>query len=399
MKSAVLSLLLASGSRVHSAGWTYAGQDDWGEAYSMCDSNDQSPIDIQTDDAINDDLVCTKNLEWNVNYNHTMFRLANNGHALVLQAVEPSNVADTEYGNLAGTFSDADGAEYFALEAPTNVIGRLPNYFSPDRTFTYEPSDFCLHSFHFHWGDSDEFGSEHTVDGEYFPLEVHFVHYLCDSISLGATLEQFQTGDMVEDAKDEGLDVHQLAVVGIFFDVVENATNPAFDAIFGAELEHLDQIQYPGKRDTDEIIADLDLTELIPADINTAGYHAYEGSLTTPPCTNIVRWHVMQSHGWIGMEQMDKFRQLLGDEYGEAMAPNFRLVQDKKKPVYACLEGNTGDEEAQKDDDECTFDIIVWVLFIVICLSQLVLGVACCMKHKKGQRHISSASETMVAKH
>ena len=49
------------------------------------------------------------------------------------------------------------------------------------------------------------------------------MHYLCDSFSLGATLEQFQTGDMVQDAKDEGLDVHQLAVVGFFFDVVENA--------------------------------------------------------------------------------------------------------------------------------------------------------------------------------
>jgi len=390
MKSAVLSLLLA-GSRVRSAGWTYAGQEDWGDEYSMCDSNDQSPIDIETDKAINDDNVCSKDFEWNVNYNHTTFRLANNGHALVLQAVERSDIDQAGEYDLSGTFLDAQGAEYFALESPTDTIGRFPNYFSPLR----EPSDFCLHSFHFHWGAGDEFGSEHTVDGQYYPLEVHFVHYRCESMSLGSTLEQFQTGDMVQAAKDDDVDVHQLGVVGIFFDVMDNATNPAFDAIFGAELEHLDDIQYPGKRDATEIIADLDLADLIPEDINSAGYYAYEGSLTTPPCTNIVRWHVMASHGWIGAEQMDRFRQLLGDEYGTAMAPNFRLVQDNHKDVYACLEGNDGDEDSSSSDDDGVFDAIVWVLFIVICVSQVVLGVVCCMRHRKP----SEATEAMVAKH
>ncbi|XP_076029096.1 carbonic anhydrase 1-like [Oratosquilla oratoria] len=29
---------------------------------------------------------------------------------------------------------------------------------------------------HFHWGEYDDLGSEHTVDGEAFPLEIHFVH-------------------------------------------------------------------------------------------------------------------------------------------------------------------------------------------------------------------------------
>lgn len=391
MKPAVLSLLLA-GSRVQSAGWTYPEQEQWGETFEMCDTNDQSPIDIRTDEAINDDYVCTKNFEWNVNYNHTTFRLANNGHSLVLQAVEPSVIDQQGEYDLQGTFFNDEGDEYFGLEAPGNTIGRFPNYFSPDR----DASDFCLHSFHFHWSTEDEFGSEHTVDGQYYPLEVHFVHYLCDSNSLGATLEQFQTGDMVDTAKDEGMDVHQLGVVGIFFDVMENATNPAFDAIFGAEVEHLDDIQYPGKRDFTEIIHDLDLTDMIPADVNTAGYWAYEGSLTTPPCTNIVRWHVMQSRGWIGAEQMDKFRQLLGDEYGSAMAPNFRLVQNNHKDVYACMEGNEGDEVQASDDGDSTFDIIVWVLFIVICISQVVLGVACCMKHRKPE---VSAQEPMVNKH
>jgi hypothetical protein len=31
---------------------------------------------------------------------------------------------------------------------------------------------YKLHSFHFHWGNSNGVGSEHTVDGKSFPLEV-----------------------------------------------------------------------------------------------------------------------------------------------------------------------------------------------------------------------------------
>ena len=30
---------------------------------------------------------------------------------------------------------------------------------------------------HFHWGDSNNKGSEHTMDGQAFPLEVHLVHF------------------------------------------------------------------------------------------------------------------------------------------------------------------------------------------------------------------------------
>jgi len=200
---------------------------------------------------------------------------------------------------------------------------------------------------------------------------------------------------MVEAARDIGTDVHQLGVVGIFFDIVENATNPAFDAIFGAELEHLDDIQYPGKRDADEIIDDLDLTQLIPDDVNTAGYYAYEGSLTTPPCTNIVRWHVMNTHGWIGADQMDKFRKLLGDSYGEAMAPNFRLVQDNKNDVYACMEGEGTDEVTGEGEEDDTMDIIVWCVFVVICVCQLALGIACCMRN----RQKDTKTQPMVNKH
>merc|ERR1719334_2004826 len=175
----------------------------------------------------------------------------------------------------------------------------------------------------------------------------------------------FGTEDDVKDAEDLGQDVHQLAVVGIFFD--------------------LDNVQYPYKRDYDEIIKDSDLSELIPDDIATAGYYAYQGSLTTPPCTDIVRWHVMEARGTIGIDQMDQFRQLLFDAYGTNSAPNYREIQDNVNDVYACMEGEGTPEVEESEDNTTTYAVIaVYGTLIMIC--QLLMGVICCYKNKRNSR-------------
>ena len=39
---------------------------------------------------------------------------------------------------------------------------------------------FQLLQLHFHWGENDTLGSEHAVDGEKFPMEMHLVHMTSD---------------------------------------------------------------------------------------------------------------------------------------------------------------------------------------------------------------------------
>jgi len=33
-------------------------------------------------------------------------------------------------------------------------------------------NDYYLEQFHFHWGTDNSFGSEHTIDGNAYPMEV-----------------------------------------------------------------------------------------------------------------------------------------------------------------------------------------------------------------------------------
>jgi len=380
MKSALLCLLFRGKYvSVSSSTWDYDNQDEWADTYSMCNNNDESPIDILTNYVVNDDEVCTKEFEWDLDYNHTTFRLVNNGHSLYLQAVEEGT---------SGTYEDIEGNKYRSVSTNNDTIAIFPNYFqwTPDHEW------FCLDSFHFHWGTSDLYGSEHYVDGGAFPLEVHFVHYSCDHSTLNMTLSNFATEEEVTVKEEEGEDVHQLGVVGIFFDVV-NESNPAFDAIFDG---HLDNVEYPDKQDYTEIVTGLYLADLIPADIETAGYYAYEGSLTTPPCTDIVRWHVMNARGTIGVGQMDKFRQLLSDANDSNIAPNYRELQDNVNTVYACMEGEAQPHEEESEGSN-TADLLVGIYGVVIILIMGMFGAICCWRSKRRQRAGGDNIKPMVA--
>ena len=143
--------------------------------------------------------------------------------------------------------------------------------------------DFQLVQLHFHSP------SEHQINGELFPLEGHFVH----QNSSGA-----------------------LAVVGVLFRAGEWNTDLA--RIGSAAPQVIDQ---PEAIDMD--IADLEMYA------NHESYYRYNGSLTTPPCTEGVQWYVLKNPGHIAAEQAANFVALIGEDARGPQPINARIIVEK----------------------------------------------------------------------
>uniref|UniRef100_A0A7S3Z4I3 Carbonic anhydrase n=1 Tax=Lotharella globosa TaxID=91324 RepID=A0A7S3Z4I3_9EUKA len=111
--------------------------------------------------------------------------------------------------------------------------------------------------------------SEHLFNGGAFPLEIHFVHADADG---------------------------NLAVIGVM--VEEGAANTAIPG----DLKTFAQV-FPGTKyvDYEFPTISVDMTQWLPAD--KTFYH-YMGSLTTPPCSENVKWHVMQNPITMSRDQM-----------------------------------------------------------------------------------------------
>jgi len=153
------------------------------------------------------------------------------------------------------------------------------NYAGAD-TLTLGPASYQLVQYHFHAP------SEHTVDGKRFPMEMHMVHKAADG---------------------------KLAVVGVF--IVEGAHNSAFDPVW-ANLPSQKGVEthFPHVK--------VDVDALLPT---ARSSYRYEGSLTTPPCSEGVNWVVITTP-----------IQLSGDQ----VATFTRLIKDNNRPVQR-LNGRT----------------------------------------------------------
>ncbi len=156
--------------------------------------------------------------------------------------------------------------------------------------FNYEASstmdlngvDYNLLQFHFHTG------SEHTINGTQYPMEVHLVHQ-----------------------NDAG----ELAVVGIMF---EEGNENAFLKNFSDNLP-------AAKDDNYSSTTKVNAGDLIPS---TGGYFTYSGSLTTPPCSEIVTWIVMKNPIQISASQIENFHTIMHDNFRPTQPLNGRVIDD-----------------------------------------------------------------------
>ncbi len=120
---------------------------------------------------------------------------------------------------------------------------------------------YNLLQFHFHAP------SEHAVDGTLYPAEMHLVH-----------------------ADEDG----NLAVVGVF--IAEGEENPAFVPVWD---------NLPAE-ETDALATGMmvNAADLLPTE---QVFYRYNGSLTTPPCSEGVLWSVMETPIELSTEQIAAF--------------------------------------------------------------------------------------------
>jgi len=214
----------------HGVHWGYEagnGPDQWGSmdpAWSLCaEGRGQSPIDLA---------------------NATEFELP-------ASEIHTPSKQEVEVLNQAGVIGALDNGHTIQINSKTG------------ETLSVGDKTYALVQFHFHAP------SEHTVDGEHFPMEMHFVH-------------QAQDG--------------ALAVVGVLIE--EGAQNPGIAPLWAQLAEA------PGTETTVQMPADF-ADHVFAGD--ATGIYYYDGSLTTPPCSEGVQWYVRKTPTRLSPDQIAAF--------------------------------------------------------------------------------------------
>ena len=163
-------------------------------------------------------------------------------------------------------------------------------------TIKHHRGVYLLQQFHFHWGPCTGAGSEHTIDDGQAEAEIHFVHVKKD------TTDETR-GDF-------------LTVIGVLAEVQEGT------AVSGPwAMMDVSSIQPNISKPVD--VSGLVLEELLP---KNRSYYYYQGSITTPPCSETVQWFIMKERVTIPSDFIKQLR-MIQEETGQPLKSNCRSLQ------------------------------------------------------------------------
>uniref|UniRef100_A0A8C4Z2R3 protein-tyrosine-phosphatase n=1 Tax=Gadus morhua TaxID=8049 RepID=A0A8C4Z2R3_GADMO len=171
------------------------------------------------------------------------------------------------------------------------------------------PGRFKAEKVEFHWGPSNASdGSEHSVNGRRYPVEMQIYMYNSDDFdSLAAAIREKRT----------------VAAMAVFFQV-GGRDNPAVDPV----IHGLRGVVHHEK---ETFLEPFVLKELLPASLGS--YYRYTGSLTTPPCSKVVEWILFSRPVYVSYKQLEAFYSIFTTEQQdhvksvEYLRSNFRPLQ------------------------------------------------------------------------
>jgi len=178
------------------------------------------------------------------------------------------------------------------INAAKNLGHTIELEFKEGSTCTVNGKDYVSKQFHFHTP------SEHLVDGITFPMEMHIVNTLSDSIDANKS---------------------SYLVLAVLFKI-------------GAEnkfiKEFLDKIPHEeGKENTlqtGEVKLDDLFSQFTKNDMKS--YYTYNGSLTTPPFTESVQWVIMKHILEASEDQLMTIEKMEGNNARHVQAVNDRKI-------------------------------------------------------------------------